>query len=243
MKTFLKFVFCCGFNFFLYSVDDLSLLAKKYRTDKAPLYHNYTPIYHSYFKSFRNEPIKLLEIGFKRGASARMWEEYFPHAELHFIDISNNFIEQYGKDLSSRCHLHVANQENVEQLRNFLKIAGHNFDVIIDDGGHSMKQQITSFKILFPAVKSGGVYIIEDLHTSYWKKFGGYGSFDQPKTGIGTTMQLLKDCLDDVNYIAASTQKASIEACPQSLLNKLSYYQKYISSMHFYSGIVFIFKR
>jgi Methyltransferase domain len=244
MRLFLKIsIFCFFFNFSSWALDDLSILATKYETDKAPNYHNYTPIYHNYFKSFRNERIKFLEIGFFKGSSARMWEQYFQNGELHFIEIHKDLVEKYGNGFSHRCHLHIVNQGDVGQLKNFLQIVGGNFDIIIDDGGHTMKQQITSFETLFPAVKSGGIYVIEDLHTSYWKEFGGYGSTSVPKAGIGTTIQFIKDRLDDINYIAACTGKASRENCPHELLNKLSYYQKYIDSVHFYSGIIFIFKR
>jgi hypothetical protein len=47
------------------------------------------------------------------------------------------------------------------------------FDIIVDDGGHTMEQQITSIETLFPSLVDGGVYIVEDCHTSYWDEFGG----------------------------------------------------------------------
>ncbi len=244
MKFFLNIsMYYILFASFLSAQDQLSVLAQKYGTDKSPITHNYTPIYHFYFKNIRYNTIKFLEIGFFRGGSARMWEKYFQNAELYFIDVRYHKFERYGQDLSERCHFYKVNQENANQLKAFIIKTGGNFDIIIDDGGHSMRQQITSFEVLFPAVKSGGLYIIEDLHTSYWKKFGGYGTISEPKSGIGTTMQFLKDRLDDVNHIAASTKKASRENCSNSLWNRLTYYQKNINSIHFYSGVVFIFKR
>jgi hypothetical protein len=48
-----------------------------------------------------------------------------------------------------------------------------NVDILIDDGGHTMKQQIVTFEVLFDHVKQDGVYLVEDLHPSYWKEFGG----------------------------------------------------------------------
>jgi hypothetical protein len=64
-------------------------------------------------------------------------------------------------------------QAKVDDLYKLLNIAGKDFDVMIDDGGHTMIQQFTSFKYLFPAVKIGGLYFLEDLHTSYWDQYGG----------------------------------------------------------------------
>ena len=62
--------------------------------------------------------------------------------------------------------MHYGSQEDVAFLKKIIAKRGY-FDIIVDDGGHSMKQQITSFTYLLPKVRSGGVYIIEDLQTSY----------------------------------------------------------------------------
>ena len=114
-----------------------------------------------------DKPIKFLEIGIFEGASVKLWEEYFKNADLHFIDITFQNIKHF----SNRSHYHLCDQENPESLQAFIQKTGGDFDLIIDDGGHTMKQQITSFVTLFPYLKSGGIYIIEDLHTSYWSWF------------------------------------------------------------------------
>ena len=62
--------------------------------------------------------------------------------------------------------MHYGSQEDIPFLQSFIN-ANHNFDVIIDDGGHTMKQQLTSIVTLLPMVSSGGLYIIEDLETSF----------------------------------------------------------------------------
>lgn len=70
------------------------------------------------------------------------------------------------------------------------------FDLVIDDGGHSMEQQIVSLERLWPAVKPGGLYVIEDLQTSYWVDYGGDPSTrDQTKR---TTMKYLYGILDEL---------------------------------------------
>ena len=73
-----------------------------------------------------------------------------------------------------------------KSLIQFIQQSGGDFDIILDDGGHKMDQQITSFRVLFPILKSGGVYIIEDLGTSYLLEWGGYGTKPNPKTGPWT---------------------------------------------------------
>jgi hypothetical protein len=73
------------------------------------------------------------------------------------------------------------------------------FDVVIDDGGHTMEQQINSFEELWPALNDGGVYIAEDLHTSYWAEFGGGYKRE------GTFVEYAKDIIDQQNAWHART--------------------------------------
>ena len=160
-----------------------------------------------------------------------MWEEYFPNADLHFIDITFDNV-QYRSD---RSRYYLCDQNNSAQLLDFIQSSGGNFDVILDDGGHTMSQQITSFCTLFPHVKSGGMYIIEDLHTSYWSLFGGGGA--------DSTIHFLKSLIDDVNYVGAKTSGASHRDLPSSLLDELNLYQKQIYSIHFYDSVAIIIKR
>lgn len=241
MKFSYIMLFIISNNF--YGQDPLSLLAEKHNTDKGFSKHNYTPIYNSYFAQLRYSPLKFLEIGFYHGASARMWQDYFPYAELHFMDIQKSMFDLYGQNLSSRCHLHVVDQSKAKELREFIHQVGKDFDIIIDDGGHTMQQQIISFIELFPYVKDGGMYIIEDLHTSYWKNYGGHGTAQEPKSGPSTMIQFLKDRIDDVNFFGAKTTSANKENCPTTILAQLNYYQKMIRSMHFYDSLCFIIKK
>ncbi len=73
------------------------------------------------------------------------------------------------------------------------KVGG--FDVVIDDGGHYMKPQQESFRVLFPHVRPGGYYIIEDVATSYQPKFGG-GLAGSP----GRTIDMLKGLVDTMDH-------------------------------------------
>lgn len=88
-----------------------------------------------------------------------------------------------------RFEVAIGDQSDPEFLAHVVSEYGP-FDVIIDDGGHSMRQQITSMEHLFPTLNEGGLYLVEDTHTSYWD---GYQDYDQ------TFMNWVKDRLDDVN--------------------------------------------
>jgi hypothetical protein len=210
---------------------ELDELALQAGTDKASNHHNYTAVYADHFAPLKDKPIKFLEIGIWEGGSVKLWENYFTNAELHFIDATLGGVKYH----SQRSHYHIANQESPQDLKEFIEKSGGHFDVIIDDGGHTMKQQITSFVHLFPHINSGGMYIIEDLHTSYWPCLGGGNH-------CNTTIALLKNLIDKVNFVGAYTAKAAHHQLPQSVLSKLDIYQKDIRGLYFYDSLVFITK-
>ncbi len=241
----MKKIFCI-FLFFIFSCtlsgSTLDKLAIKYNTNKSSRTHNYCVIYEKYFSPLKYEDINFLEIGLDGCASARMWEEYFSNASLYFIDINDRSMSLGEKLLSDRSKCFLVDQANKNDLLLLVKNQDLAFDIIIDDGGHKMYQQINSFEVLFPYVKSGGMYIIEDLHTSYWKMYGGHGSQKEPKAGTGTTINFLKDLIDDVNFVGAKVGIAQIH-CPDWLQKQLSFYQENIFSIHFYNSICFILKR
>lgn len=214
--------------------DELSSLGMKYETDKSPLCHCYTRIYESYFRKFKKRPIKFLEIGIFQGSSVRMWEEYFPKADLHFIDITYDQMKFEPK----RAKLHLCDQSKVEDLESLIHKIGGEFDVIIDDGGHFMDQQITSFETLFPHLKSGGLYVIEDLHTSYWAKYNG----NKRGRGLKNTMGYLKNLLNDVNFVGSSIGTPN-RVHPYIRPPELTDLQRDILSMTFYDSLCFIVKR
>jgi hypothetical protein len=128
----------------------LDLLALQTGTDKSSSAHYYTKIYEKYFTPLKNNPLNILEIGLCLGASARLWDQYFinPDTHLYFIDIQDSLFNQIKNTVSSRCNFYKANQENKTELTNFVHTFNVMFDIIIDDGGHTMKQQINSFEAL-----------------------------------------------------------------------------------------------
>lgn len=87
--------------------------------------------------------------------------------------------------------IHYGSQEDVLFLKTITNSRGY-FDIIIDDGGHTMKQQITSFNHLLSKVRSGGIYVIEDLQTSYAR---GVDSGYLVKT---SAIEFIKTLLDDI---------------------------------------------
>jgi hypothetical protein len=136
---------------------NLEVLAKKYNVDK--LDHGFIDIYEKFFEYKRNSIKKILEIGVYKGDSLRMWADYFPNAQIHGWDLKTYSFNQFGE----RINTFVVNQEDRVSIQNNIKI---DYDIIIDDGCHTMCAQQISLAVLWKHLSYGGIYIIEDLHTS-----------------------------------------------------------------------------
>ncbi len=138
------------------TLDELSV---KYGTDKGSLKHHYMEFYEQHLPK---NPKKILEIGVLKGASMAMWAEYFPEAEIHGLDLFEiNSEENIRSFLLDECGcknivLHKGNQCDFVLLDN---LRNENFDIIIDDGSHSSRDQMMTFFGLF----NGKHYFIEDI--------------------------------------------------------------------------------
>ena len=107
----------------------------------------------------RDTAKKVMEIGVETDRSIRMWEEYFPNAEIIGIDISEQCREFEG----DRRRIFIGDQLDPDFLHRVVAEIGADIDIIIDDGLHTPRAMMTSFANLFPALKRGGVYVVEDI--------------------------------------------------------------------------------
>ena len=118
-----------------------------------------------------------------------MWKKYFgPQCNIIGIDI----MEECKAYEEEQIKIYIGSQEDRNFLRRLKSEIGR-VDIIIDDGGHVMNQQIVTFEELFPILSDGGVYLCEDMHTSYWPDFGG--GYKQPDT----FMEYSKNFVDELN--------------------------------------------
>lgn len=136
-------------------------------------WHHYLPIYDRYFGPWRDRsgkaPLRFLEIGVAKGGSLAMWRRYFgPDAVIFGIDINPACAEFNGQHGQVR----IGSQTDAGFLRTVVHEMG-GVDVVLDDGSHRMADIRASLDTLFPLLSLGGTYMIEDLHTSYWTRFGG----------------------------------------------------------------------
>jgi uncharacterized coiled-coil DUF342 family protein len=131
----------------------------------------YLFIYDQLFERFlcAGKPITLLEIGVQNGGSLEIWKKYLPkNSKIYGVDINEKCADlQFSENIS----FYLGNATDTDFMNQ--TFGGMEFDVILDDGSHICQEVIETFINLFPKIKLGGMYLIEDLHTSYWKDYGG----------------------------------------------------------------------
>jgi SAM-dependent methyltransferase len=161
-------------------------------TNEQRLIHkwkHYFPVYERHFERFRNTDVVLFEIGCGEGGSLQMWKRYLgPHARIVGIDI-NRKAAQFAED---QIEVRIGDQSD----RKFLAALVEEFgapDIVLDDGSHVMSDIAASFSALYSKVSKSGVYLVEDLHTAYFKEYEG---------GLrrkGTFIEYCKDLIDELN--------------------------------------------
>ena len=163
-------------------------IANKYPTSKND--HGFIKIYQKYFSILKDQKINILEIGVERGDSLRMWREYFTNASICAIDLHDRNISVDNAEIL------IGDQSDHSFLQSVVNKYG-TFDIIIDDGSHQSKHIITSFNFLFNHLSDNGIYVIEDLQTSYQPRYGG-SRFNLIKKK--SSMNFIKSLADSINY-------------------------------------------
>lgn len=175
---------------------------------------HYFPIYEKWFSPYRGKEIVFVEIGVQNGGSVQMWKNYFgKSAQIVGVDIDAR-CKQFEEE---QIKIEIGSQED-ENFWAAFKEKYPRVDILLDDGGHTMNQQITTFREMFPHIKDGGLYMCEDCHTSYVEKFGG--GLNSPASFIEFT----KKIIDEINFA--------------NLVKSPSYNTLNLSGLHFYDSIV-----
>lgn len=177
-------------------------LAHKSGTDKVTT-HNYGLLYDKYLAQFRDESVKMIEIGlgcgmgYGPGASYPIWTTYFPTIQLNIVE----YDEECGSVWAAQnpeAVIFFGDQSSVPFLHHVGAevTADRLVDIIVDDGGHTMDQQTTSLQELWPYLRPGGVYFAEDLQTSFMDKYGG----DSTRTNLNkkTFIRWIHELVDDI---------------------------------------------
>jgi hypothetical protein len=148
---------------------DLSRIFHNHRDAITHKWHHYIPLYDRYLARFRGTAVRFLEIGVNRGGSLGMWREYLgAQATLFGVDINPDCARYDG----CAGQVRIGSQADPAFLAQVVTEMG-GVDVVLDDGSHEMGHVQCSLETLFPLLGDGGLYLIEDLHTSFWSHFGG----------------------------------------------------------------------
>lgn len=184
-------------------------------------FNHYFDIYERHFSKFRGKKVTIVEIGVFQGGSLQMWRDYFgPDATIWGIDIDPNCKTLEEKDT----HILIGSQEDPQFLASIMEKIGP-IDLLIDDGGHTQNQQIVTFQELFKQIKEDGVFLCEDVHTSYMNVYGGGYHRN------GTFIEFTKQLIDQLN--AHHSEEKDLQ---------VNEFTKTASSMHYYDSVVVIEK-
>ena len=171
------------------NITPLCRLGHKYGTDKCPqIKHCYTPFYYELFNDKRESIQKVLEVGIgntrrnkhqlkvvselgfkhvlQRGASLRMWRDFFPNARVFGADIipETMFTDE-------RIHTYLCDEKKEEDIVTLIKTIGSDVDMVIDDASHHVADQVFLAKNLLPLLQKNVTYVIEDVrHSQYIRK-------------------------------------------------------------------------
>ncbi len=198
-------------------------------------WHHYFDIYTRHFEPYRSMPIKMLEIGVFRGGSLRMWKKFFhPDSVIVGVDIDKNC--QQHEIADQQVYVRIGSQADPDFLAEVNKEFGP-FDIILDDGSHKTYHQLISFTSLFrDALKDGGCYMVEDMHTNYWTSH-----VDTPQSFI----ELSKQMVDMLHEPYLGRKEVNFRHNHPEAVSELalSYLGANLSGIAFYDSIVVFDKK
>jgi hypothetical protein len=195
-----------------------------YKNTKRPIrkWSHYFEIYEKHFCKFKNKTVNFLEIGVGHGGSLQMWKGYFDsNSKIIGLDILTE-CKNYEEE---QIEIEIGSQFDISILEKLVS-KYNNFDIIVDDGSHINEHMIFTFNYLFKHLNEDGVYLIEDIHTSYYEDFGG--GFKKE----GSIMEFTKQKSDQINKFYIDYGGASDD-----------YFTKYLNNISIYDSIIVFEKK
>ncbi|GAA4475018.1 class I SAM-dependent methyltransferase [Gluconacetobacter asukensis] len=198
---------------------------------------DYFKIYDKEFSRFVNTKPRVLEIGVYRGASLRLWKNFFGEGSFILgIDLNEQCLKHQSPD--ENIFVEIGDQSNQDFLKDIINRYGP-FDIIIDDGSHMASHQIISFMSLFyEGLKVGGIYLVEDLECMYWGSTNTYR--DLPSTSV----DFFKKLIDFQNEVFSRYSCNDLSINSEDFKNQVDVINisKFLYSVTFYQGVVAIEK-
>lgn len=203
-------------------MNDLQVFFEKHQGRQIAKWPHYFEIYDRHFSRFRGRAPVIMEIGVSQGGSLQMWRDYFGEkARIIGVDYSPKCAELREEGFE----IFIGDQAS-RDLWKKIRDEVPKLDILIDDGGHRMDQQIVTLEEMFHHIKDDGVYLCEDVHTSYRPKWGG--GYRHPDSYI----EYIKNYIDTLNAWH-STEPDKLAVTPLT---------RAMNSIHFYDSIVIIEK-
>lgn len=195
---------------------------------------NYLPVYDSILNEYQQSNVNLLEIGVQNGGSLEIWEKYFFNCNrIVGIDVDKQCLKLNFR--SNKISIIIGSSSEKETKDQAKKLG--KYEIIIDDGSHTSDDIISSFLLYFECLKDDGVYIVEDLHCSYKKEYGGGIANNE------SSIEFFKKLIDFINiehWYEYLEDKKYIEILDKLIKNKIL---NRIHSITFYNSICVIKKR
>ena len=203
--------------------NDMARMFYSHNGHLAHKWDHYHRIYDRHLNRLRGTKVRFLEIGVSHGGSLQVWRRYLgPNAVIFGIDIDHRCSVS---DDPPNINVRIGSQADASFLQSVVTEMG-GLDVVIDDGSHVVSHQRSSFETLFPLLSSTGIYIVEDLHTNYWR-----GEFGGGWKRRSTFIEQMKDLVDDMHRWWHKK--------PQRLTDA----HTMVDGVHFYDSMVVVEKR
>jgi SAM-dependent methyltransferase len=197
---------------------------------------NYFEVYDEAFSKYIGNKPDVLEIGVQNGGGLQIAKEYFKNGNIYGIDINPEVCKMHlGDNIKTYC-FNAVNKDDFDSNMGAIK-----FDTILDDGSHMNSDVIQTFKNLFERVKPGGVYVIEDLQTSYYDGIGFDGGYLKKDSSI----EFLKGFVDLLNAYHVDgmvSRNGYVLPFIRDLSDSDRYIFEWLGSVTFHDGIAYVRK-
>jgi len=195
-------------------------------------WRHYFAIYERYLTKFKSQQCVYVEIGIERGGTLDIMQKFLGEkARIIGVDI-----DARCKEIEKNGHeIHIGDQGNTQFMRNLRNQIGP-IDIVVDDGGHTPDQQITTFYELWPYLKPGGIYLVEDLHANLW------ASHQHSRYGI-TFFDLAKSMADKMSYWHLDPKSFDMFRSGQKVERIENFVTNQVYGIHFYDSVIVFEKR
>ena len=159
--------------------------------------HQYAFFYEKYFKDIKNHELNILELGSFKGGGAAAFSFFFKYSKIYSGDLYPDIFNFYSKRITN-FKIDTGSEASINK---FIEKNNLEYDIIIEDAAHLLKDQIISLFLLFKALRSKGTFVIEEL--------------DFP------------DTRQDMNFF---NEKPTLKQILHYIINKQDFFSKYISN-------------